>query len=268
MASFPSAIKAFTTKSAGNVIQPADVNDLQDEVNAMEDGYLNGTARLNSSNSTVKTLSVLGGSTFVGNVVIGSSVTLTAGGSIGTAGQVLQSNGSSGVVWGSASPFKGYNSTWANVANSSAATDALTFTVPAGDMADGDVIIADVVVKARNGTAAAQSPVLKWFWGGTNVTLPTTALSGPTGERVLSWQFKLQRFSTSIGVYAPLGNTRPAGWWDDWASGTSTHTMLTLANSSFATASETVKLQVQLSTSDATHYINIQTACVYKAARS
>src|SRR5581483_4641870 len=70
MASFPSAIKAFTTKSAGNVIQPADVNDLQDEVNAMEDGYLNGTARLNSSNSTVKTLSVLGGSTFVGNVVI------------------------------------------------------------------------------------------------------------------------------------------------------------------------------------------------------
>ena len=62
MASFPAAVKTFTTKSdgAGNTISASHVNDLQDEVNAVEDGYLNGTARLNSSGSTMTTLSVTG----------------------------------------------------------------------------------------------------------------------------------------------------------------------------------------------------------------
>lgn len=44
MASYPSAVKSFTTKSdgAGNTIFAAHVNDLQDEVAAIEGGLLNG----------------------------------------------------------------------------------------------------------------------------------------------------------------------------------------------------------------------------------
>ena len=66
MASFPDSVKSFTTKldGSGNNINAAHVNDLQDEVAAIEGGYLNGTARLNSSNSTFANLSVTGGSTF------------------------------------------------------------------------------------------------------------------------------------------------------------------------------------------------------------
>lgn len=66
MASFPASVKSFTTKldGAGNPVNAAHINDLQDEVNAVEDGYVNGTARLNSSNSTLARLSVTGGSTF------------------------------------------------------------------------------------------------------------------------------------------------------------------------------------------------------------
>ena len=37
-ASYPSSIKSFTTKATDDTIQPADVNDLQDEVNAIESG--------------------------------------------------------------------------------------------------------------------------------------------------------------------------------------------------------------------------------------
>jgi hypothetical protein len=62
--SFPTSVFSPGTKSAGNVIQPSHVNDLQDEVVAIESGYLNGTAPLNSSNSTVANLQVTGGSTF------------------------------------------------------------------------------------------------------------------------------------------------------------------------------------------------------------
>src|SRR5580765_5470319 len=70
MASYPTAVKVFTTKNAGDTIQAADVDDLQDEVNAIEAGLLNGTAPLNSSNSTLATLSVTGAATIGGNLTV------------------------------------------------------------------------------------------------------------------------------------------------------------------------------------------------------
>jgi hypothetical protein len=52
MASYPSAVKTFTSKSAGDTIQATHITDLQDEVTALEDGLLNGTAPINSSRIT------------------------------------------------------------------------------------------------------------------------------------------------------------------------------------------------------------------------
>jgi hypothetical protein len=74
-ASYPTAVKSFTVKAAGDTIQPAHVNDLQDEVAAIEGGLLNGTAPLNSSHSTVATLSVTGGST-MGTLQVSSNCTI------------------------------------------------------------------------------------------------------------------------------------------------------------------------------------------------
>lgn len=80
-ASYPTAAKTFTTKNAGDTIQPSHLNDLQDEVAAIESGLLNGTAPLNSSNSTVANLSVAGGSTLAnlqaGNSTIAGTLTVT-----------------------------------------------------------------------------------------------------------------------------------------------------------------------------------------------
>lgn len=75
-ASFPGAVKTFTTKNTGDVIQPADVNDLQDEVNAIEAGIRNGTAPLNSSNSTLTNLSVTANSTIAGALNVGGAMTI------------------------------------------------------------------------------------------------------------------------------------------------------------------------------------------------
>jgi hypothetical protein len=79
MAAFPNSVKSFAIHNAGDTIQQADVNDCQDEIAAIETGYLTGTAQLNSSHSTLATLSVLGGSTLAGNL------TLSGGLSIGKA---------------------------------------------------------------------------------------------------------------------------------------------------------------------------------------
>lgn len=72
-ASYPTSAKTFTTKSNGDTIQPGHVNDLQDEVAAIEAGLLNGTAPLNSSNSTLANLSVPGASTLASLQVSGNS---------------------------------------------------------------------------------------------------------------------------------------------------------------------------------------------------
>lgn len=41
-ASFPTSVKTFTTKLNGDTIQPAHVNDAQDEITAIEQTFLNG----------------------------------------------------------------------------------------------------------------------------------------------------------------------------------------------------------------------------------
>lgn len=75
MASYPTTPKAFVTRNTGDVIQAAHVNDLQDEVNALETGLLQGTARFHSSNSSMATLNVTGKSTFVDGIVVGGAST-------------------------------------------------------------------------------------------------------------------------------------------------------------------------------------------------
>ena len=88
-ASYPTSVKVFTTKSTADVVQAAHVNDLQDEVNAIEAGLLNGTAPLNSSNSTVANLSVTGGSTLV-SLALPSTGTIAIKDSSGTARVIMQ----------------------------------------------------------------------------------------------------------------------------------------------------------------------------------
>lgn len=76
MASYPSGVKVFTTKvdGAGNKIFASYVNDLQDEVSAIEAGLLNGTAPLTSSNASVQGLQVNLGSTFIGTLQCSSNI--------------------------------------------------------------------------------------------------------------------------------------------------------------------------------------------------
>src|SRR3990167_3440551 len=65
MASFPTSVKNYGADLIDGTDYPqaAHINDVRAEITAIEGGYLNGTAPLNSSNSTVANLRVTGGST-------------------------------------------------------------------------------------------------------------------------------------------------------------------------------------------------------------
>lgn len=106
MASFPTSVKTFTTRNAGDTIQPAHVNELGDEVTAIEDGLINGTAPIVSSrisapasqitNSTVTNLSVTGQSTLASSVTIGAQryIFPSSGGSTGDVLTCVSTSGS------------------------------------------------------------------------------------------------------------------------------------------------------------------------------
>lgn len=75
-ASYPGSVKVFSARSNGQTIDAAHVNDLQDEVSAIESGLLNGTAPMTSSNATVNNLQVNANSTIVGSLSVGVNVNI------------------------------------------------------------------------------------------------------------------------------------------------------------------------------------------------
>lgn len=56
-ASFPTAVKSFTTKNASDTIQASHMNDVQDEIAAIESDLFNGMSRVRLGSSTVTLVS-------------------------------------------------------------------------------------------------------------------------------------------------------------------------------------------------------------------
>ena len=75
MANYPTSPPSFTNKSNGQIIDASHVTSLQDEVAAIGGGLLQGTAPLNSSNSTFAAAAVTGAFFANGAVNLASTVT-------------------------------------------------------------------------------------------------------------------------------------------------------------------------------------------------
>lgn len=133
MASYPSAVKSFGTKNAGDTIQPSHINELQDEVAALEDGLLNGTAPINSSritapsaqitNATISSLTVTS-FTFPAASTL-TNVNVTGGSTLATLNVSGMSSLADLQVAASAPAVRVSNS--ANIAVGDASTTRLTF---------------------------------------------------------------------------------------------------------------------------------------------
>lgn len=75
MTNFPGSAPSFAAKTPGQVIASAHINAIQDEVVAIGGGYVNGTAPLNSSNSTLAHISA-GSSTITALTVTNSTINI------------------------------------------------------------------------------------------------------------------------------------------------------------------------------------------------
>lgn len=276
MASFPASVKTFTTKNAGDVIQPADVNDLQSEVNAMESGYLTGTAPLNSSNSTMVHLSALAGLNVVGNSTLASSITIgtipmifpATGGSQNQALTITSTSGSTLTLgWANVGAVTGYTATSTSVANSTAEGIVLSFTVPANDMADGHKI--DVVAAVLFKYASAGTPALSWRWSWGGSQLSTQTGYAPTNAGVeRSWLLKwtMMRVGSDLWIQNSTSITRLPETALASQDLEAVSNVLILSGSSF-TASEVVALKIALpDTANVNSYWKTQRATVIRTA--
>lgn len=180
-ASFPNSVKAFSNRSAGQVIGSAHVNDLQDEVAAIEQVIVNGPINLqastlaslsvaggstlnalNSSNSTLANLSVTGGSTFTGSALFSSLVTMS-----GQPRTVLSQTSSQSLGTGAAAAVSFATETIDVGGLHSTASSPTRVTIPAGS--SGTYMFSGMVVfntssagtrtafVAKNGTEVAGS---------------------------------------------------------------------------------------------------------------
>jgi hypothetical protein len=187
MPQYPSAVKSFTTRNAGDVIQPAHINDLQDEVNAIEAGLLNGSAPLNSSKSTLVTLSVTGNSTLASSITIGSQPYIFPASS-GVTGQVLSVNSTSGttmtLAWATVSGVLDRATTEQEVVNSFAETAVYTYNVPANTLSSNRALRVTMTGSYLDNAGGSHNFTTKLKLGGTTVATFVNASVGGVATRL------------------------------------------------------------------------------------
>lgn len=186
-ASYPNAVKTYTTKSdgAGNRIQADHINALQDEVTAIEDGLLNGTAPIASSNITAPALQVT--TATITNLVSGGGrlVLPSSGGSTGQVLTIVSTSGSTQTLeWRSAAGVS-------SAAGSTVGSLTVSSNAPATPVAN--TLYANTMIKAWAYHAASTA-----LYGAFNIAAVTAS-----GSTSLRFTFATPMASS---VYAVIGN--------------------------------------------------------------
>lgn len=266
-ASYPGAVKVFATRSAGQTIDASHTNDLQDEVNAIEAGLINGTAPLTSSRASVQGLQVTGNSTLGSTITIGTNTYVFSTAAPASTGHVLTAQTISGstvtVGWQAASAGLGiYASTVTSLANSSVETEILNVTIPANSWSDGDWIDVRYQTLAKSNPGSTSSIVLSVNVGaGSSVTLGTILTVDDATEYNWPITFRMVRQGANVYVSPPATpmNTVSIGgtlWPNLGAQGV---TGGASAPANF-TSAQTVQLKAKMANASANMYINRVTA--------
>jgi hypothetical protein len=291
-ASYPSSTKSFTTKTDGpsQTIVAAHVNDLQDEVVAVENALLTGVAHniipdadntraLGSSSKTwsnvyTKVLTVNGAVQTAlpsiaaitdGQLLIGKTSDHSLNVAALTAGSgITITNGAAAITI--ASPVKAYAPTLLNV-TSTGETDVLSWTVGANEMADGDVLYIDLAIQLRNSSGGAITPTIKFKWGATSATLGSGAWSNVAATRTHLFHFRVQRVGNDLWLLDPSSSAQTGLEslnYDLTAASAVTAQVMTTPTFS---SSQTVKLTVTLASYNATtNFWNTLAARIHKIA--
>jgi hypothetical protein len=142
---------------------------------------------------TQDNITVASVSDVVTSIVAGTGVTITYTGAVAGTGAVTVN------ATGTTYPIASYVPTLANVLNTAAQTTMLSFPVPAGAVADGDVIDIWAAVLFKNNAGGARTVTHDWFWGATTVaTSGAVSWADNATERKTVWRFRLMRVGADL----------------------------------------------------------------------
>lgn len=167
-------------------------------------------------------------------------------------------------------PGCGYIATLADVANTVAETTALSFSVGANEMKDGDVIHVWVAFKFKNTSVVSPTITAKWNWGA-SAQLTFVANSSTTtnaSERLWVAEMTMQRVGTDLWFYDTItgtnGGALPAAVLAvnsfDLASNSNVGTI----SAPTFTSAQTVALKITLSSADVNFYLKPQSCRVWR----
>lgn len=203
MATYPGAAKSFTTRTTGQTIQPGHVNDLQDEVTAIEQDLVAGLAvARGGTGATSQTTGFdnLAPGTTKGDLIVydGSNHVRVA---VGTDAYVLSASAAaaSGVAWIPRGGIAGYsNATYSTQLTRTSATGWLDTNLSTTYTPTSASNLLLVCVSMPIHTATYSTGQFRLRRAGTAIRTVTTP--GPSAG-VLTWTLLLGASSTSAQVF-------------------------------------------------------------------
>lgn len=219
------------------------------------------TAKVSSNDTTAGYLN--------GKLVAGSGITLTENNNGGNetltiAAAVTSVNGSTGAVTIAAGDTT-YPLTVLDAENTSATRDCVTFTIPGGTLADGEMIVLTTVTETLNNSGSTQSLSVRTVVGGTAASSYSTSYA----TSVLVWADRQQIFMWRSG--STFWINLPTTWAAPANVGYVLRTNDNTVNTGYASSTTpnfsndlTVVLRFQWSVANASVYLRMRNARAVK----
>jgi hypothetical protein len=156
-----------------------------------------------------------------------------------------------------------YAMTVADVANTTTETTTASFTMPANEMSDGDVLLWILTVKAKNNKGSTGGIEYKWHWGATSVSAGTESYTDDATERNWILGFLMGRVGADFWV---LRRITFDSLYDVFSAGylaLTTNTNVVTMTPTFS-SSATVALKITLDAASASFYWKTQSARVIR----
>lgn len=173
-------------------------------------------------------------------------------------------SGASAYEFFTTAPLAEYDATLTNVTDSTQTT-TLSFTAPANEMADGDVIVISIAALVKNNKGTDGTATWDLAWGGVSATLvesdcstTATTWSNNANERKKLFWFWVQRIGADL--WAGKGGSQALG---SNVTGGAGDCAAVLSAPTFS-SNQTVALKLTLSATDATFYFKPQAARVIR----
>lgn len=224
-----------------------------DKLDGQEGAYYQDASNLNAG--TIPVARVVAADPNADRIVFwddsaGSLAFLTAGTGLSISGTTLSLAGN----------FTGYTATLANCTNTTGETDVISITMPAAEMADGDIVVMDFSYLIN--CAAASNFEVKAYFGASSATL-ITGIAFTTGgvERKRMNKVIMQRVGADLWFNDTGASAWPTYWGFDLESAAG---VVKVAATPTFSSSQTVKLTFTFSGANANNYFKPQVARVYR----